>query len=175
MVYYNLSLMCGIDYKRRGQDPALIWKNVTHRIQQLREPEKLLLRLYCAHHIIPSVNLILLHCRLQLTAALSCLQKVGKWNILIKRISCLRRIAERIRRERISVQIAGGVGGLNPLPHLADSGQNSTPGGGRVSTPHLSFAEVGMLLYSHFLLMQFLKYLQRDDLNVTTILIHIED
>src|SRR6218665_3578291 len=34
-------------------------------------------------------------------------------------------------------------GGLTPLPHLADpptSGQNSTPGG-RVSTPHLSFAE----------------------------------
>ena len=51
------------------------------------------------------------------------------------------------------------------------SGQNSTPGG-RVSTPYLSFAEVGMLLDSHFLLMQFLKY---DDLNVTTILIHIED
>ena len=66
-----------------------------------------------------------------------------------------------------------GVGGLNPLPHLADppiSGQNSTPGG-RVSTPHLSFAEVGMLLDSHFLLiMQFLKYLglHHDDLNVTT-------
>src|SRR6218665_3552686 len=31
-----------------------------------------------------------------------------------------------------SVRIAGGVGGLNPLPHLADpptSDQNSTPGG----------------------------------------------
>ena len=73
-------------------------------------------------------------------------------------------------------ELPGGWG-LNPLPHLADpptSGQNSTPGG-RVSTPHLSFAEVGMLLYSHFLLMQFLKYLQRDDLNVTTSLIHIED
>ena len=40
--------------------------------------------------------------------------------------------------------------------------------GGRVSTLHLSFAEVCMLLYSHFLLMQFLKYLQRDDLKVTT-------
>src|SRR6218665_1045781 len=39
--------------------------------------------------------------------------------------------------------------------------------------PHLSFAKVGMLLDSHFLLMQFLNYLQRDDLNVTTILIHI--
>src|SRR6218665_2312947 len=37
-------------------------------------------------------------------------------------------------------------------------------------TPHLSFAEVGMLLDSHFLLMQFLKYLglHHDDLNVTT-------
>ena len=76
-----------------------------------------------------------------------------------------------------SVRIAGGLGGLNPLPHLADpptSGQNSTPGG-QVSTPHLRFAEVGMLFDSHFLLMQFLKYLQREDLNVTTILIHIED
>src|SRR6218665_578016 len=64
------------------------------------------------------------------------------------------------------------AGGLNPLRHLADpptSGQNSIPGG-RVSTPHLSFAEVGMLLDSHFLLMQFLKYigLHHDDLNVTT-------
>src|SRR6218665_2196780 len=49
------------------------------------------------------------------------------------------------------------------------------PRGGRVSTPHLSFVEVGMLFPSHFLLMQFLKYLQCDDLNVTTILIHIED
>src|SRR6218665_225087 len=77
----------------------------------------------------------------------------------------------------------GGLGGLTrappppPLPHLADpptSGQNSTPGG-PVSTPHLSFAEVGMLLPSHFLLMKFLKYLQCDDLNVTTILIRIED
>ena len=70
-----------------------------------------------------------------------------------------------------------GVGGLNPPTSSCrppTSGQNSTPGG-RVSTPHLSFAEVGMLLDSHFLLMQFLKYLQRDDLNATTILIHIED
>jgi len=35
---------------------------------------------------------------------------------------------------------------------------------------HLSFAEVGMLLDSRFLLMQFLKYLglHHDDLNVTT-------
>src|SRR6218665_4037462 len=46
---------------------------------------------------------------------------------------------------------------------------------GRVSIPHISFSEVGMLLDSHFLLMEFLKYLQCDDLNVTTILIHIED
>ena len=69
-----------------------------------------------------------------------------------------------------------GGGGLNPLPHLADpptSGQNSTPGG-RVSTP--SFVEVGMLLDSHFLLMQSLKYRQCDDLNVfSTTIIHIED
>src|SRR6218665_3807449 len=74
-------------------------------------------------------------------------------------------------------ELPGGLGGLNPLPHLADpptSRQISTPGG-RVSTPHLRFAEVGMLFLSHFLLMQFLKYLQCDDLNVTTILIHIED
>ena len=77
-----------------------------------------------------------------------------------------------------SVRIAGGVGGLNPLPHLADpptSGKNSTPGGVEFQPLHLSFAEVGTLLPSHFLLMQFLKYLQCDDLNVTTILIHIED
>src|SRR6218665_219041 len=70
-----------------------------------------------------------------------------------------------------------GVGGVKPPPHLADpstSGQNSTPGG-RDSTPHLGFPEVGMLLDSYFLLMQFLKYLQHEDLNVTTILIHIED
>src|SRR6218665_741168 len=70
-----------------------------------------------------------------------------------------------------------GVGGLNPLPHLADPLPlvKIQPRGGRVSTPHLCFAEVGMLLPSHFLLMQFLKYLQCDDLNVTIILIHIED
>ena len=70
-----------------------------------------------------------------------------------------------------------GVGGVEPPTSLCrppTSGQNSALGG-RVSTPHLSFAEVGMLLYSHFLLMQFLKYIQHDDLNVTTILIHIED
>ena len=74
-------------------------------------------------------------------------------------------------------KLPGDLGGLNFLPHLADlptSGQISTPGG-RVSSPHLSLAEVGMLLDSHFLLIQFLQYLQRDDLNVTTILIHIED
>ena len=49
------------------------------------------------------------------------------------------------------------------------SGQNSTPGGSSFN-PHLSFAEVGILLDSHFLLMQFLKYqgLHHDDLNVTT-------
>src|SRR6218665_1685755 len=77
-----------------------------------------------------------------------------------------------------SVRIAGGLGGLNPptsscrLPYLWSK---FDPGGGRVSTPPPKFAEVGMLLDSHFLLMQFLKYLQCDDLNVTTILIHIED
>src|SRR6218665_3313661 len=45
----------------------------------------------------------------------------------------------------VSVRIAGG---LNPLPYLADpptSGQNSTPGV-EFQPPHLSFAEVGMLL-----------------------------
>ena len=73
------------------------------------------------------------------------------------------------------LELPGGWG-LNPLPHLADPLPlvKVRPWGGRVSTPHLSFAEVGMLLDSHFLLMQFLKYLQHDDLNVTTILIHIE-
>ena len=74
-----------------------------------------------------------------------------------------------------SVRIAGGVEPPylilpTPLPLV-----KIRPRGGRVSTPHLSFAEVGMLFPSHFLLMQFLKYLQCDDLNVTTILIHIED
>jgi len=57
-----------------------------------------------------------------------------------------------------------------PTPYL----WSKVDPGGRVSTPHLSFAKVGMLLESHFLLMQFLKHLERDDLNVTTILIHIE-
>src|SRR6218665_589696 len=71
------------------------------------------------------------------------------------------------------VRLGGGGGGPPPLPHLADpptSGQNSTPGGVEFQPPHLSFAEVGMLLDSHFLLMQFLKYLglHHDDLNVTT-------
>src|SRR6218665_2170718 len=49
------------------------------------------------------------------------------------------------------------AGGLTPLPHLAappTSGKNSTPGGVEFQPPHLSFAEVGMLLDSHFLLMQ---------------------
>jgi len=50
-----------------------------------------------------------------------------------------------------------------------------TPGVEFQLTPHLGFAEVGMLLDSHFLRMQFLKYLQREDLNVTNILIQIED
>ena len=50
-----------------------------------------------------------------------------------------------------------GVGGLNPLPHLADPLPlvKIRPRGSRVSTPHLSFAEVGMLLDLHFRLMQF--------------------
>src|SRR6218665_1632620 len=79
-----------------------------------------------------------------------------------------------------SVRIAGGWG-LNPLyvPHLADPLHvplvKIRPGGVEFQPPHLSFAEVSMPLYSHFLLMQFLKYLQRDDLNVTNILIHIAD
>ena len=66
---------------------------------------------------------------------------------------------------------------MNPLPHLADPLPlvKIRPRGVEFQPPHLSFAEVGILLDSHFLLMQFLKYLQRDDLNVTTILIHIED
>src|SRR6218665_3194933 len=77
---------------------------------------------------------------------------------------------------RHSVRIAGGLGVeppylILPTPYLwskFDPGVEFQP-------PHLSFAEVGTLLPSHFLLMQFLKYLQCDDLNVTTILIHIED
>src|SRR6218665_385519 len=73
-----------------------------------------------------------------------------------------------------SVRIAGGVGGVEP-PYLTLPTPlplvKIRPRGGRVSTPpHLSFAEVGMLLDSHFLLTQFLKYLgvHHDDLNVTT-------
>src|SRR6218665_907884 len=44
------------------------------------------------------------------------------------------------------------------------------PRGVEFQPPHLSFVEVGMLLDSHFLLMQFLNYLglHHDDLNVTT-------
>ena len=51
-----------------------------------------------------------------------------------------------------------GLGDWTPtsLCRPPNSGQNSTPGGW-VSTPHLNFAEVGMLLDPHFLLMQFLK------------------
>ena len=77
-----------------------------------------------------------------------------------------------------SVRIAEGLGGLNPPtssyrpPYLWSK---FDPGGVEFQPPHLSFAEVGTLLPSHFLLMQFLKYLQCDDLKVTTILIHIED
>src|SRR6218665_1858510 len=41
-----------------------------------------------------------------------------------------------------------------PLPLV-----NIRPRGVEFQPPHLRFAEVGMLLYSHFLLMQFLKYL----------------
>src|SRR6218665_2246671 len=74
-------------------------------------------------------------------------------------------------------ELPEGLGGLNPPTspcrpptsgcRSSTSGQNSTLGG-RVSTPHLSFAEVGMLLDSHFLLMQLSKYLvlHHDDLNV---------
>ena len=57
---------------------------------------------------------------------------------------------------------------VEPLPYLADPLPLV-----KNSTPHPSFAEVGMLLDSHFLVMQFVKYLQHDYLNVTTILIHI--
>ena len=69
-------------------------------------------------------------------------------------------------------ELPGGLGIEPPLPHLADLLPlvKIRPRGIRVSTPHLSFAEVGMLLDSRFLLMQFLKYLglHHDDLNVTT-------
>src|SRR6218665_3487701 len=65
--------------------------------------------------------------------------------------------------------------GVDSPPHLADPlpQVNNRPRGVKCQPPHLGFAEVGMLFDSHFLLMQFLKYLQRDDLNVTAILIHI--
>src|SRR6218665_1984483 len=74
-------------------------------------------------------------------------------------------------------ELPGGWGVEPPLPHLTDPLPlvKIRPQGGRVSTPHLSFFEVCMLLDSHFLLLQFLKYLQHDELNVTTIIIHIED
>src|SRR6218665_2619278 len=60
-----------------------------------------------------------------------------------------------------SVRISNcrGVGGVEPLPHIAEpptSGQNSTPGV-EFQPPHLSFAEVGILLDSHFLLNAVLK------------------
>src|SRR6218665_429964 len=66
-----------------------------------------------------------------------------------------------------------GVGGLNPPtsscrpPYLWSK---FDPGVVEFQPPHLSFAEVGMLLVSHFLLMKLLKYLglHHDDLNVTT-------
>jgi len=76
-----------------------------------------------------------------------------------------------------SVRIAGGVGGLNPYLTLPTPLPlvKTRPRGVEFQPPYLSFAEVGMLFDTHFLLMQFLKYLQRDDLNVTTILIHIEE
>src|SRR6218665_4117059 len=71
-----------------------------------------------------------------------------------------------------SVRIAGrGFGGVEP-PYLTLP--TSLPlvkirPGGSSFNPHLSFAEVGMLRDSHFLIMQFLKYLgmHRDDLSVT--------
>ena len=72
--------------------------------------------------------------------------------------------------KKCSVRITGGLR-VEPPPHLADPlpmVKNRLRGAN--FSPHLSFAEVGMLLDSHFLLMQFLKYLKRDDLNVTTIL-----
>src|SRR6218665_2252336 len=78
----------------------------------------------------------------------------------------------------LSVRIAGGVRGVEPpyliLPTPLPLAE-IRPRGVEFQPPYLSFAEVGMLLDSHFLLMQFLKYLQCDDLNVTTILIHTED
>jgi len=70
--------------------------------------------------------------------------------------------------DRGSVRIAGVWGVEPPLPHPADPLPlvKIRPRGVEFQPPHLSFVEVGMLLDSHFLLMQFLKYLQCDDLNV---------
>src|SRR6218665_3437219 len=70
-------------------------------------------------------------------------------------------------------ELPGGLGGLNPAtspcrpPYLWSK---FDPGGVEFQPPHLSFSEVGMLLDSHFLLMQFSKYLglHHDDLNVAT-------
>src|SRR6218665_2959073 len=59
-------------------------------------------------------------------------------------------------------ELPGGLGGLNPPtsscrpPYLWSK---FDPGGVEFQSPHLSFSEVGMLLDSHFLPMQFLKYL----------------
>ena len=53
-----------------------------------------------------------------------------------------------------------GVGGLNPLPNTLLTPLpliKIRPRGVEFQPPHLNFAEVGMLLDSHFLLMQFLK------------------
>src|SRR6218665_430420 len=71
------------------------------------------------------------------------------------------------------VRIGGGVGGVEPPtspcrpPYLWSK---FAPGGVEFQPPHLRFAGVGMLLDSHFLVMQFLKYLglHHDDLNVIT-------
>src|SRR6218665_2455367 len=79
---------------------------------------------------------------------------------------------------RAVFKLPGGLGGLNPPTSSCRPPSlwpKFDPGGVEFQPPYLSFAEVGMLLDSHFLLMQFLKYLQCDDLNVTTILIHTED
>src|SRR6218665_2331105 len=72
-------------------------------------------------------------------------------------------------------ELPGGLGGLNPPtspcrpPYLWSK---FDPGGVEFQPPHPTFAEVGMLLDSHFLLTQFLKYLgmHHDDL----ILLHVD-
>ena len=74
----------------------------------------------------------------------------------------------------ISVRIARGVEPPylilpTPLPLV-----KIRPRGARVSTPPPKFFWSWYAAW-HFLPMQFLKYLHCDDLNVTTILIHIED